>query len=133
VLPKTGYPIQPIITIPAGTQNVKVNDVGQVYAVNNGLETLLGQINLAYFMNPTGLDPIGNSMYQATTSSGVATVGIPGTSPLGTIMSGWREGSNINPVEEITDLIQLGKIYEMLTKVLKTGDEMLNATNRVGH
>lgn len=132
VMPKTGYPVKPDINIPADATAVQVNSVGQVYATVGGVDQLLGQFSLASFVNPSGLKSMGDSMFVATTASGTANIGTPGTYQFGSIRSGWRESSNVNAVEEITDLIKLEKVYDMLTKVLKTGDAMLEATNRVG-
>jgi flagellar basal-body rod protein FlgG len=132
VMPKTGYPLVPNIVIPAAATSVKVNPIGQVYATVGGAEQLLGQIEIATFLNPSGLKAIGDSMFTPTNASGTAAKGVAGTEKRGTIRHGWREGSNVNAVEEITDLIKIEKIYDMLTKVLKTGDAMLESTNHVG-
>ncbi len=134
VMPKTGYPILPVITLPANTTSLSINPLGEVYALVQGQSTeqLIGQIQLATFFNPAGLKAIGDSMFLETSAAGAPDIGVPNTNRRGTIKQTWREGSNVNAVEEITDLIKIEKIYDMLTKVLKTGDAMLQAVNSVG-
>lgn len=132
VMPKTGYPLAPSITIPAEAKSVKVNPAGQVaIELSDGSEQVVGQLELTTFVNPAGLRAIGDSMFAETDASGPGSRGTPGTEKRGVIRHGYREGSNVNAVEEITDLIKIEKIYEMLTKVLKTGDAMMEAINRV--
>ena len=134
VMPRTGYTIAPGITLPTNTMAVSINDFGQVYVQIRGQtqEQLVGQLQTATFFNPAGLRAIGDSMFQETTASGTPDTGTPGTNRRGTVKQGWREGSNVNAVEEVTDLIRIEKIYDMLTKVLKTGDAMMDATTKVG-
>lgn len=133
VLPKTGYPLSPNITVPATAKKVTISPSGQVSIKLSGTsdESVVGQIQLATFINASGLRLIGDSMYVETAASGSPTVGNPGTDLRGVLSQGYREGSNVNAVEEITDLIKIEKIYEMLTKVLKTGDAMMEAINRI--
>ncbi len=134
VMPKTGYPVVPGITLPANTTSVSVNSLGQISVLIQGQSTeqVVGQFELATFFNPAGLRAIGDSMFLETSASGTGDKGTPGTNRRGSIKQAWREGSNVNAVEEITDLIKIEKIYDMLTKVLKTGDAMLQAANGVG-
>lgn len=132
VMPKTGYLIAPAITLPANTTGVMINESGQVYAEIANVQQLVGQLELATFFNPSGLKALGDGMYMETNASGTADRGIPGTNRRGRIMQGAHEGSNVNAMEETTDLIKIEKIYELLTKVLKTGDAMYEAGNRVG-
>lgn len=133
VMPKTGYPISPAITIPTLAKKITISPSGQVSVQLPGSaeESIVGQIQLATFVNPSGLRLIGDSMHIETAASGSPTVGNPGTDLRGVLMQNYREGSNVNAVEEITDLIKIEKIYEMLTKVLKTGDAMMEAINRI--
>lgn len=133
VMPKTGYPVAPGIALPSNTISVQINEQGQVYVLTPGSETpqMIGQFQMATFFNPSGLKAIGDSMFVETSASGVADVGPPGTNKRGVLKQGWREGSNVNAVEEMTDLIQLEKIYDMLTKVLKTGDAMMSSAAQI--
>ncbi len=130
VMPKTGYTIQPGVTLPANTLKVSINQSGEVYAETApGQESLVGQLQLATFFNPSGLKAMGDSLFVATAASGQADKGAPGTNRRGFIKQAYREGSNVNAVEEMTDLIKIEKVYEMLTKAVKTGDAMMGATN----
>jgi flagellar basal-body rod protein FlgG len=134
VMPKTGYVVVPGITLPANTLSVSINQLGEVYTMVQGqtAEQLSGQFQLSTFFNPSGLKAVGDSMFTETSASGSPDNGVPNSNRRGTIKQGWREGSNVNAVEEITDLIKIEKIYDMLTKVLKTGDAMLQSVNTVG-
>jgi flagellar basal-body rod protein FlgG len=130
VMPKTGYTIQPGITLPSSAQKISINAAGEVYAETSpGVETQVGQLQLATFFNPSGLKAMGDSIFVETSASGQADTGVPGTNRRGTIKQAYREGSNVNAVEEMTDLIKIEKVYEMLTKAVRTGDAMMAATN----
>lgn len=130
VMPKTGYTIQPGITLPQNTLKVSINQVGEVYAETSpGQEVHVGQLQLATFSNPSGLSAIGDSIFVQTNASGTPDVGEPGQNQRGYVKQAYREGSNVNAVEEMTDLIKIEKVYEMLTKAVKTGDEMMKAVN----
>lgn len=131
---KTGYQLNPSITVPENATSVRINASGQVFVRIAGqtAEQQIGQIQLATFMNKSGLRAMGDSMFVETAASGAPVVDNPGNGRNGLIKHGWREGSNVSAVEEITGLIQIEKIYDMLTKVLKTGDSMMEAANRMG-
>lgn len=129
-MPKTGYSVLPGITLPSSTLKVSINQLGEVYAETSpGVESLVGQLQLSTLYNPSGLQAIGDSLFIQTPASGNPDTGIPGTSQRGYIKQAYREGSNVNAVEEMSDLIKIEKIYEMLTKAVKTGDQMMGATN----
>ena len=130
VMPKTGYTVQPGITLPSTTLKVSINQLGEVYAETSpGVETLVAQLQLATFYNPSGLKAIGDGLFIQTPASGQPDKGAPGTNLRGYIKEAYREGSNVNAVEEMTDLIKIEKVYEMLTKAVKTGESMMSATN----
>lgn len=133
VMPKTGYPVLPEITFPNNTMSVSINQFGQAYAETTpGQEELVGQIEMSTFFNPSGLRAIGNGMYLETPASGAPDKGSPGVNRRGTIKQGWREGSNVNSVEEMTGLIMIQRIYEMLIKAVETGDHMMAASAKLG-
>jgi flagellar basal-body rod protein FlgG len=132
VMPKTGYQISPSITLPATTTGVMINESGQVFAQIGNTQSQVGQIELATFFNPSGLVAIGDGMFLESDASGQADIGLPMTNRRGRIMQGAYEGSNVNAIEETTDLIRIEKIYDLLTKVIKTGDAMFEAGNRIG-
>lgn len=133
VMPKTGYTIQPGITLPQNAKKISINPAGQIYVETDpGKEEYVGQLQLATFSNPSGLLAVGDSIFVQTDASGLPDVGEPGTNQRGYVKQAYREGSNVNAVEEMTDLIKIEKVYEMLTKAVKTGDEMMKSANSMG-
>jgi flagellar basal-body rod protein FlgG len=121
-----GLPVEPSITIPAQTLSVTVNKTGQVFArvANSTTEQNIGQLTLANFANPAGLKALGDNMFQVTDASGPATVGKPGDTAFGTLEQGYLEQSNVDPVQEITDLISAQRVYELNSKVIQAADDM---------
>ena len=87
--------------------------------------TTVGTIQTADFLNPTGLEAIGENLYKESVSSGSATTGNPGSSGLGTLLQGFVESSNVNVVEELVNMIEAQRAYEMNSKAISTVDEML--------
>jgi flagellar basal-body rod protein FlgG len=127
-----GYKVSPSITIPSNAEAVSITPDGQVIVTAAGQMSTVGQLQLTTFMNPAGLHAEGDNLFRATDASGTPTTGNPMSEKRGKLMQMWQEGSNVNSVEEITDLIKIQRLYEMLTKVLNAGDSMLEAANRVG-
>jgi flagellar basal-body rod protein FlgG len=123
----SGYTLDPAITIPAETLSVTVGSDGTVSALVAGSSTptQIGTIQLADFINPQGLQPIGENLYKETVSSGTPQTGTPGLNGVGTLLQGSLEGSNVNVVEELVDMIETQRAYEMNSKAIKTVDEML--------
>lgn len=124
-----GYVVQPGITIPNNAVDVTVNASGQVLVkiANQPQLTNVGQIQLALFPNDAGLEALGENMLQESNASGAPLVGNPGDDGYGTLQQGALESSNVNVVEEITALIQAQRAYEMNSKVIQTGDQMMQA------
>ena len=85
----------------------------------------IGQLNTASFINPAGLEPIGENLYRESAASGAPQAGTPGTKNLGTVMQGFLESSNVNVVEELVQMIQTQRAYEMNSKAISTSDQML--------
>jgi flagellar basal-body rod protein FlgG len=123
-----GYLVQPTITIPANTTNITISQTGQVQATIGGQQTptIVGQLQLATFLNDAGLDAQGNNLFQESAASGPATAGNPGNPGYGVVMQGYTEASNVDPVSEITNLIIAQRAYEMNSKVVTTADQMLS-------
>ena len=121
------YPIQPQITIPANSLSVTIGQDGIVSVQQPGTAstTQVGTIQLANFINPVGLQSIGQNLYLETASSGTPSVNTPGTNGLGILVAGALENSNVNVVEELVLMIQTQRTYEMNSRVIKTADEML--------
>jgi len=122
-----GYPIQPTITLPANTENVTIGSDGTVSAQVAGQTSLtnVGRIELANFVNPVGLEPIGENLYNETPSSGSPQVDNPGVNGLGTLIQGSLESSNVNVVEELVNMIEIQRAYEMNSKAIQTASQML--------
>ncbi|WP_084581917.1 flagellar basal-body rod protein FlgG [Sphingomonas azotifigens] len=128
-----GYPVQPGITLPQGALEFSVSKTGlvEVTVAGNTQPQQLGQIQLATFMNESGLEAKGGNMFVETAASGQPTVGSPGDTGIGTLTQSFIEASNVNPVSEITSLITAQRAYEMNSRVVKTADEMLATTSQL--
>lgn len=127
-----GYEIIPTITIPPQATEFMVSPDGvvQVSLQGNANPQTLGQIQLATFVNPSGLKAQGDTMFTETAASGSPSIENPGLNNKGTIAQFWRETSNINSVDEIIHLVQIQQGYEALTKVVSTSEEMMRAANQ---
>jgi flagellar basal-body rod protein FlgG len=122
-----GYTVQPGITIPVTAQSVTIGKDGTVSVVLPGATapTVAGQIQLANFVNPAGLEPKGQNLYAETAASGTPNAGVPGLNGLGTVQQGFVETSNVNVVEELVQMIQTQRAYELNSKSIQTSDQML--------
>ncbi len=122
-----GYPLEPAITLPGEVINFSVGGDGTVNVTIAGdaAPTELGQIETADFVNPQGLTAIGQNLFIETAASGAPIVGVPGEEGRGMINQGMLEGSNVNAVEELVNMITTQRAYEMNSKVISTADEML--------
>jgi flagellar basal-body rod protein FlgG len=128
-----GYVIQPGITIPQGSTGITINAQGQVAATAAGTTTptQIGQIELANFVNKSGLQAIGDNLYLETPASGTAQSGTPGGSGFGELLQGSLEQANVEAVSEISDLIAAQRAYEMNAKVISAADQMLSSTSNM--
>ncbi|MDE2029062.1 MAG: flagellar basal-body rod protein FlgG [Alphaproteobacteria bacterium] len=128
-----GYQIIPSITVPSTATSITVNSSGQVLATIAGQtsQQTLGQLQLATFINPVGLEAQGNNLLKQTDASGTPTTSNPGVNGTGTIIQGSLETSNVDTVTEITNLITAQRAYELNSKVINTADQMLNAANQM--
>lgn len=122
-----GYLIEPAITLPAGMTNLTIATDGSVSAQVAGdpNPVALPQLELADFTNPQGLQAIGQNLFIETAASGAPVVGVPGEDGIGIVQQGVLEGSNVNAVEELVNMITTQRAYEMNSKVISTADEML--------
>ena len=127
-----GLPMVPQITVPQGTTGLTIGVDGTVSATVSGQNaaTVIGQIETAGFVTPNGLQAVGNTLLIATAASGTAQVGAAGTEGRGGIRSGALEQSNVNTVEELVDMIQTQRAYEIASKMIKATDEMLQTVNQ---
>ncbi len=129
-----GYPIDPSITIPDNTLSVSISSDGVVSVLEPGsaAPSEVGNIQLADFINPTGLQPIGNNLFLESAASGSPQTGTPGLDGLGTLVQNSLESSNVNTVEELVNMIEAQRAYEMNSKAISTVDQMLQyATNNL--
>jgi flagellar basal-body rod protein FlgG len=126
-----GYVVQPGITIPANAQSITIGADGTVSVLTSGATapTQVGSLQLADFVNPAGLQPIGKNLFLETAASGSPQVGTPGTSGLGTLVQGSLESSNVNVVEELVNMIETQRAYEMNSKAIQVADQMLAYVN----
>ncbi len=127
VVTSHGMLLQPAMTVPADAQSLTVGQDGTVTVLtgNNSTPTQIGNIQLADFVNPSGLQPDGNNLFSETASSGAPITGTPGLTGLGTLENGALETSNVNVVEELVNMIETQRAYEMNSKVISTTDQML--------
>ena len=128
-----GYPLADGITIPANAIDVSISSSGlvEVKVENQTALTQVGQIQLATFQNEAGLEAIGDNLFIETPSSGAATPGNAGAVGFGSIHQGFLETSNVNAVEEISNLISAQRAYEMNSKVIQTSDEMMGSLSNL--
>jgi flagellar basal-body rod protein FlgG len=129
----SGFTVQPAITIPANTQSITIGRDGVVSVVRAGsaTPTQVGTLQLANFVNPGGLLSMGENLYTETAASGTASVNQPGTNGLGLLNQGYAETSNVNVVEELVNMIQTQRAYEINSKAIQTSDQMLQRLSQL--
>ncbi len=127
-----GYPIQPSITVPPEATGIQISRDGIVEVTLSGQTApqQLGQLELANFINPPGLEAIGDNLFLETPASGQPNTAVPGSPGFGTLMQGFTEASNVDAVEEISALIAAQRAYEMNSRVVSAADEMLQTTTQ---
>ncbi|VAX08879.1 Flagellar basal-body rod protein FlgG [hydrothermal vent metagenome] len=123
----SGYALEPSVTVPANTLSITIGSDGVVSALISGstAPTQIGTIQLADFINFSGLEAIGGNLFRETAASGTPIAGTPGLDGLGTVLQSFIEGSNVNVVEEMVNMIETQRAYEMNSKAISTTDEML--------
>jgi flagellar basal-body rod protein FlgG len=128
-----GYPVEPSITVPPEATAIQITRDGMVEVALGGQTEpqQIGQFELATFINPAGLEAIGDNLYLETPASGAPNVATPGSPGFGTLMQGYLELSNVNAVEEISALIVAQRAYEMNARVITAADEMLQSTTQM--
>ncbi len=132
VVTSNGYLLQPGITLPADAQSISVAIDGTVSYTQQSVvtPTIAGNIDLADFVNPAGLQPIGGNLYIDSAARGAPQIGAGGQNGLGTIMQSAVEGSNVNVVGELVDMIETQRAYEMNSKAISAADQMLQYINQ---
>jgi flagellar basal-body rod protein FlgG len=132
IVTSDGLPLQPALSVPEGAQSVTIGADGTVTATLAGQEepTEVGKIELARFANPAGLQSLGGNLFGATAASGTAQTGAAGENGMGGIRQGMLEGSNVNIVQELIDMIETQRAYEVNSKMIASTDEMLQNANQ---
>lgn len=127
VTPGAGFLLQPNITIPEDAQQITISQDGEVSVQIRGqaAPNVVGNITLSDFVNSAGLQPIGQNLFAETAASGAPIQGVPGLNGIGTIQQGALETSNVNVTEELVNLIESQRLYEMNSKVISSVDQML--------
>jgi flagellar basal-body rod protein FlgG len=127
IVTSDGYPLSPNITIPANAISMTIGTDGTVSVTQAGsaATTQIGSIQLATFINPAGLQSIGQNLFLETAASGTPTPNTPGTNGAGIVNQGYVETSNVNVAEELVSMIQTQRAYELNSKVVSTSDAML--------
>lgn len=127
----SGYTLQPGVTLPEDTQSITIGVDGIISASlqSQAQPAVVGSLQIVNFINPTGLQPIGENLYVESAASGTAQAGTPGQTGLGRLRQGSLEGSNVNIVEEMVSMIETQRAYEMNSKLISTADGMMQYLN----
>ena len=133
IVTSSGYPLTAGITVPAEAQSITVSSDGVVTIKmpGNAAPQQVGVIELASFINPAGLEPMGQNLYAESLASGNPINGAPGSAGMGTLMQGFVETSNVNVVQELVTMIQTQRAYEMNSKAIQTSDQMLQRLSQL--
>jgi flagellar basal-body rod protein FlgG len=133
IVNSNGYLLDPSVTITADTKQVYISPDGivSILEAGNSAPTEVGNIELARFVNPAGLQAIGNNLFIETDASGDPITGVPGEDSMGSVAQGFLEMSNVSVVEEMVNLIVAQRAYEINSKSIQTADEMLQMANNL--
>ncbi len=127
-----GYAIEPTISVPIDASSISIEKDGGVNVTDSsGTQSVAGNIQLARFPNPAGLSSEGDNLYAETEASGTPTTGTPGENGFGTIQSGFLEKSNVQMVTELVNLITAQRAYEINSRAIRAGDDMLRTANGI--
>jgi flagellar basal-body rod protein FlgG len=123
-----GYPLQPEMNVPPDASSISISQQGEVTVQLPGQPegAVIGQLTITDFINPAGLEPIGQNLFTETGVSGAPNQGNPGENGLGMIVQGALETSNVNVTEELVNMIESQRVYEMNSKVISSVDQMLS-------
>jgi flagellar basal-body rod protein FlgG len=133
IVTSSGFIVQPAITIPANSSSVTIGQDGVVSVTQPGsvAPVQIGTMQLASFINPSGLQSNGQNLYLETASSGAPTTAAPSVNGSGTLGQGYVETSNVNVVEELVNMIQTQRAYEINSKAITTSDQMLQKLSQI--
>jgi len=128
----SGYSIEPAISVPTDAVSVSIEKDGGVNITDSaGTQSVVGTIQLARFPNPSGLSGEGGNLLSETLASGTPTTGTPGENGFGSIQSGFLEKSNVQMVTELVNLITAPRAYEIHSKAIRAGDDMLRTASSI--
>ena len=126
-----GYTVSPAITVPNNARDLTVSQTGTVQAMVGNTATVLGQIQLARFVNKAGLEALGDNLFVETAASGPAQIANPGDEGYGTLLQNYLESANVVAVAELSSLISAQRAYEMNSRIIRAADEMAQATSNL--
>ncbi len=131
IVTSEGFQVLPGINVPQEAVDITINQEGEVQVLLDGQinPQVVGQLDLATFANEAGLEAVGSNLLRETQASGPATVATPGTAGFGLIEQGFLERSNVDAVQEITNLISAQRAYELNSRVISTADQMMDSVN----
>jgi len=129
----SGFIVQPQVTVPEGAHEFLITPDGRVSVVLPGeeLSTDIGQFELVRFINPSGLRSLGGNLYGYTDASGEPIAAMPGEDSMGTLMQRYTESSNVQLVDEMVNMIAAQRAYEIVSKAIQVGEEMLQIANNL--
>ncbi|QEA12589.1 flagellar basal-body rod protein FlgG [Comamonas flocculans] len=127
VVTSNGLPVAPGLMVPPDTKNISIAQDGSVSVTvaGNPQPQQIGQLTMSSFINPAGLEPVGQNLFRESAASGAPQQGQPGTNGLGILKQGFVENSNVNVVEELISMIQTQRAYDLNSKAVQTSDQML--------
>ncbi|ODS90613.1 MAG: flagellar basal body rod protein FlgG [Comamonas sp. SCN 65-56] len=133
VVTSNGLPVAPGLTVPPDTKAISIAQDGtvSVTVAGNAAPQQIGQLTMSSFINPAGLEPVGQNLFKESAASGAPQQGQPGTNGLGIIKQGFVENSNVNVVEELINMIQTQRAYDLNSKAVQTSDQMLSRLSQL--
>jgi flagellar basal-body rod protein FlgG len=133
IVTSAGYPITPQTTLPEGAQQLVISPDGKITVILPGQETSteVGQLEIARFVNPTGLRALGENLFGESDASGEPVVETPGENGMGSLQQSYTEASNVQVVEEMVNMITAQRAYEIVSKSIQVSEEMLQVANNL--
>ena len=132
IVTSSGYYLDPSITIDENTLSVTIGKDGSVQATKvGGATSIIGNIELAKFVNPGGLTSVGDNLYEQNEASGTPIIGTPNSSSFGSVNQGYLEASNVDIVEEMVSMIAAQRAYEVNSKTVQTVEQMMQMANNL--
>lgn len=130
---QSGLPLADNISVPQNATGIKISNEGVITATMPGNQgsVNLGQLEMAKFVNPSGLSAMGDNLFAKTDTSGAPQYGVAGMGGFGSLQQGYLEQSNVNIVTEMVDMIQAQRAYETNSKMVQTADQMMSMTNSI--